>query len=58
MLINIVFFIVITVSIIRTVSYGIYAIKNNGVVGGISVFILALASLFTVTVILCKQILQ
>lgn len=58
MLINIVFFIFITVSLIRTVSYGIYAIKNDGIVGGISVFILAVASLFTVTVILCKQILQ
>ena len=58
MLINIVFFIVIIVSMIRTVSYGIYAFKNDGVVSGISVFVLAMASLFTVIVILCKQILQ
>lgn len=58
MLINIVFFIVIIVSLIRTVSYGIYAIKNDGITGGISVFTLAAASLFTVIVILCKQILQ
>lgn len=58
MLINIVFFIAVLVSIVRTVSYGIYAIKNNGVIGGISIFVLALTNLFTVTVILCKQILQ
>lgn len=58
MLINIVFFISVIVSIVRTVSYGIYAIKNNGVIGGISIFVLALTNLFTVTVILCKQILQ
>lgn len=58
MLINIVFFIAVIVSIVRTVSYGIYAIKNNGVIGGISIFVLALTNLFTVTVILCKQILQ
>ena len=58
MLINIVFFIAVLVSIVRTVSYGIYAIKNNGVIGGISIFVLALTNMFTVTVILCKQILQ
>ena len=58
MLINIVFFIAVLVSIVRTVSYGIYAIKNNGVIGGISVFILATTNLLTITVILCKQILQ
>ena len=58
MLINIVFFIAVLVSIVRTVSYGIYAIKNNGVIGGISIFVLAFTNLFTVTVILCKQILQ
>lgn len=58
MLINIVFFIAVIVSIVRTVSYGIYAIKNNGVIGGISVFILATTNLLTITVILCKQILQ
>lgn len=58
MLINIVFFIAVIVSIVRTVSYGIYAIKNNGVIGGISIFVLALTNLFTVTMILCKQILQ
>lgn len=58
MLINIVFFIAVIVSVVRTVSYGIYAIKNNGVIGGISIFVLALTNLFTVTMILCKQILQ
>ena len=58
MLINIVFFIAVLVSIVRTVSYGIYAIKNNGVIGGISIFVIAFTNLFTVTVILCKQILQ
>ena len=58
MVINIVFFIVIIISVIRTVSYGVYATKNYGITGGISVFALAAASLFTGIVILCKQILQ
>lgn len=58
MLINIVFFIVIIISAVRTVSYGIYATKNDGMIGGISAFTLAAASLFTGIVILCKQILQ
>ena len=58
MLINIVFFIAVLVSVVRTVSYGIYTIKNKGVIGGISVFILATTNLLTITVILCKQILQ
>lgn len=58
MLTNIVFFVVIAVSFIRTVSYGIYAVKHDGIVAGISVFVLATTNLFTITVILCKQILQ
>lgn len=58
MVINIVFFIIIIVSAVRTISYGIYAIKDDGIVAGISVFTLAAASLFTGIVILCKQILQ
>ena len=58
MLINIVFFIAVLVSIIRTVSYGVYTIKNNSIIGGISVFVLVATNLFTVTAILCKQILQ
>lgn len=58
MLINVVFFIAVIVSVIRTVSYGIYTLKNNSIIGGISVFVLAATNLFTVTVILCKQILQ
>lgn len=58
MLINIVFFIAILISAVRTVSYGVYTIKNNGIIGGISVFVLAATNLFTVIVILCKQILQ
>ncbi|MBR0359512.1 MAG: hypothetical protein IIX21_00160 [Clostridia bacterium] len=58
MLINIVFFIAVLVSVVRTVSYGIYTIKNKGIIGGISIFVLALTNLFTVTMILCKQILQ
>ena len=58
MLINIVFFIAVLVSVVRTVSYGIYTIKNKGVIGGISIFVLALTNLFTVTMILCKQMLQ
>lgn len=58
MLINIVFFIAVLVSVVRTVSYGVYTIKNDSIIGGISVFVLAATNLFTVTVILCKQILQ
>ena len=58
MLINIVFFIAVLVSVVRTVSYGVYTIKKDSIIGGISVFVLAATNLFTVTVILCKQILQ
>lgn len=58
MAINIVFFLIIIISVIRTIAYGIYAIKNEGIAGGISVFILCLGSLFTGAVIMVKEILQ
>lgn len=58
MVINIVFFLIIIISVIRTIAYGIYAIKNEGIVGGISVFVLCLGSLFAGAVIMVKEILQ
>lgn len=58
MTINIVFFIIILISVIRTIAYGIYAIKNDTIAGGISVFVLCLGSMFTGAVIMVKEILQ
>ena len=40
MAINILFAILIAFIIIRTTAYGIYCVKNTGIAGGISVFIL------------------
>ena len=58
MIINLAFFTIIAVSVIRTIAYGIYSFKNEGRLGGISVFILAAASLSTAFIILFTQILQ
>ena len=45
MIINIVFLVFIIISLIRAISYGIYCMKRT-VVGGISVFALALGVMF------------
>lgn len=45
MVINIAFLVLVAVFLIRTVSYGIYCVKKT-VVGGISVFALALGMIF------------
>ncbi len=58
MVINIAFFIVIAISVIRTVAYGVYAFKNEGKGGGISVFALAAGSFATAFIILFTQILR
>ncbi len=58
MIINLAFFTMIAISAIRTVAYGIYALKNEGKAGGISVFCLAALSLSTAVVILMTQIIQ
>lgn len=42
----IMFGVMIVYVIIRTVAYGIYCMKKTGVVGGISVFLLALGAAF------------
>lgn len=58
MLINIIFMIVIAISAIRTVVYGIYAIKNDGIAAGISVFVLCGGVLFSGYIIFASEILQ
>ncbi len=50
MVVNIAFLVLVAVSFIRTVSYGIYCVKRT-VVGGISVFMLALGIVFCGVVI-------
>lgn len=45
MIVNIVFLIIVAVSLIRTASYGVYCTKKS-VIGGIGVFILALGEIF------------
>lgn len=45
MVVNIAFLILVVVSLVRTVSYGIYCVKKS-VVGGISVFVLAIGVVF------------
>ncbi len=58
MVINLAFFALIVISAIRTAAYGVYAFKSEGKVGGISVLVLAAASLATVPVVLFTQILR
>lgn len=47
MFLNIIFVLLLGFIFIRTVSYGIYCIKETGVLSGISVFILAAGTIFT-----------
>lgn len=56
MVINfVIFLLIIAAVVIRTVSYGIYCIKNGGTVGGISVFILAACSVATGIIIVVGE---
>lgn len=52
MIISIVFFVLFAFALIRTIAYGIYSLKNEGILGGISVFFLAAATLSTAFIIL------
>lgn len=57
MVINfILFLLIITAIVIRTVSYGIFCIKNGGTIGGISVFILAVCSVVTGVIIFISEL--
>lgn len=58
MLINIIFLLIIAISALRTAVYGIYAIKNDGISAGLSVFILCGGVLFSGYVIIASEILQ
>lgn len=55
MIISIFFSVLIAVSFIRTISYGIYCLKTSGLTAGISVFILAATPLFCGVAILITQ---
>ena len=55
MIISIVSFVLFAFALIRTIAYGIYSLKNEGILGGISVFFLAAASLFTAFIILFTE---
>lgn len=56
MYITFIFMIFLIYITIRTIAYGIYSIKNNGIVAGISVFVLALCTAATgYMVIFMKQ---
>lgn len=44
MYMNFLFTILVLYVLIRTIAYGIYCVKNTGVIAGISVFFLAAAS--------------
>ena len=58
MTIHIVFFIILAISAVRTVAYGVYAFKNEDKIAGISVFILAFGPLFTAYIVIATRILQ
>ena len=55
MIISIVFFFLFSFALIRTIAYGIYSLKNEGILGGINVFFLAAASIFIAFIILYKK---
>lgn len=50
MIVNIAFLILIVIALIRTVSYGIYCLRRT-LVGGISVFALAIGMVFSCVMI-------
>lgn len=58
MTIYIIFFIILAIFFVRTVAYGVYAFKKEGKLAGISVFVLALGTIFTAVIILATRILQ
>ena len=58
MTIYIIFFIILAIFSARTVAYGVYAFKKEGKLAGISVFVLALGTIFTAVIILATRILQ
>lgn len=47
MITDIIFILLLVYILIRTIAYGIYSIKESGIVGGISVFILGLCIVIT-----------
>lgn len=47
MIIDIIFIMLLVYIFIRTVSYGIYCLKQTGIVGGISVFVLGVFVIVT-----------
>ncbi|MDD6762745.1 MAG: hypothetical protein PUD92_03775 [Clostridiales bacterium] len=47
MILNVIYGILILIILIRTIAFGIYCIKESGITGGISVFILALGEAIT-----------
>lgn len=55
MIISIVFFVLFAFALIRTIAYGIYSLKNEGILGGISVFFLAAATLSTALIIIFTE---
>ena len=58
MTIYIIFFIILAISAVRTVAYGVYAFKIEVKIAGISVFILAFGPLFTAYIVIATRILQ
>ena len=54
MVINLAFLLLIAVVVIRTVAFGIYCLKNSGVVGGISVFAVSAGAFATGVIILLR----
>lgn len=47
MIMDIIFILLLLYILIRTIAYGIYCIKESGIVGGISVFMLGLCVVIT-----------
>ena len=58
MTIHIVFFIILAISAVRTVAYGVYAFKKEGKLAGISVFVLVVGTIFTAYIVIATRILQ
>ncbi len=56
MTINLAFLLLIAATAVRTVSYGIYCLKNNSTSGAISVFILSACTVATGFIIIFNEL--
>lgn len=58
MFMNTLLFMIIAISAVRTICFGIYTLKNDGIIAGISAFILSAGTVFGGAVIFFRAIMR